>query len=389
MTTALRVMVIMGALGLAHTAAFAQSLHPLDIARHVDPLAKETMEAGAIPSITIAIVEGEDIVWSGAYGYANLWAKTPATVDTVYLIGSTFKAMATVALLQQMEAGKFALDDPVSDHLDPLRIKNEKADQPVTFRHLLTHTSGLPGDFGPHPVWGDTRPAPLKDYLANALVVERPPLEEYVYSNIAYTLIGHLMERFTGNAFRTYIDQNVFQPLDMKDTAFHPRPDMDERLAIPYTYSTSTGKHAPAIRLNANVWPAGIVYGAVLDQGRWLAANLNGGAYRDHRLIAETTHDKMLEPQYKDFKGRIQQFWLPDESNIGLTWWVAKRDGDRFFAHSGSVPGYTAFLAGNRDRRIGVAMLSNGNQSHTHLAKLGMNIIAFMEREQFVKLLAR
>jgi CubicO group peptidase (beta-lactamase class C family) len=75
---------------------------------------------------------------------SNLWARTPAAPNTVYLIGSTFKAMSTIALLQQMEQGKFKLDDRVNDYLTDFKIQGEDPQHPVTFRHLLTHTSGCP-----------------------------------------------------------------------------------------------------------------------------------------------------------------------------------------------------------------------------------------------------
>jgi CubicO group peptidase (beta-lactamase class C family) len=66
---------------------------------------------GNIPSAAVALVRGDEIIWSGAFGNANVWAKTPAWPNTVYLIGSTFKNMSTFALLKQMELGKFNLDD--------------------------------------------------------------------------------------------------------------------------------------------------------------------------------------------------------------------------------------------------------------------------------------
>ena len=107
---------------------------------------KRTMSMGKIPSITIALVCDGCIIWTGSSGYSNLWARTPAVSETVYLIGSTFKTMSTYALLQQMEKGKFKLDDPVNNYLTEFKIKGDDPDNPVTFRHLLTHTSGLPAD---------------------------------------------------------------------------------------------------------------------------------------------------------------------------------------------------------------------------------------------------
>ena len=153
-----------------------------------EPEVRRAMLEGNIPSLTVAFTDRRGELWSAAYGESNLWARTPASTNTVYLVGSTFKAQSTVALLQQMERGAFALDDPVSDHLGGLLVRGEDFERPVTFRHLLTHTSGMPVAFGPHPVWGETAPLPLETYLADSLRVDTPPLQRVVYSNMAYSL---------------------------------------------------------------------------------------------------------------------------------------------------------------------------------------------------------
>lgn len=343
-----------------------------DLERAID----QAMLEGQIPSLTIAVVKGEEIVWTGAYGYANLWARTPAVPSTVYLIGSTFKAMSTAALLQQMEAGKFSLDDPVKRYAGPMQIRNESPDKPITFRHLLTHTSGLPAAFGPHSVWGETTPDDLLTYLQRALRAEAPPETEVVYSNMAYTLIAYIMERFTGKPFRQHIKNEIFAPLEMTSTAFVPTAEMTERLAIPYIINESSNRPIPAERLKADVWPAGIVYGTVLDQANWLLANLNDGVFEGRQIIGSETLDIMHTRQLDAFKGPIADLWGGEEAGYGLTWWTDTRDGERFFAHSGSVPGYTAFLQGNRDQRLGVAILTNGNRAHPHLIKLADQAMA-------------
>src|SRR5262244_3846859 len=144
----------------------AQTINIDRVAAELEPEIQRALLKGKIPSAAVALTAGDQVIWSGAYGYSNLWARTPATTSTVYLIGSTFKAMSTVALLQQMEQGKFKLDDRVNDYLTEFKIQGEDPQHPITFRHLLTHTSGLPGgDFGPVPVWGDTAPPSLEDYL--------------------------------------------------------------------------------------------------------------------------------------------------------------------------------------------------------------------------------
>ena len=360
--------------------ALAQSINIDRVVQELEPDIQRTMLEGRIPSVAIALIAGDRVIWSSAYGQSNLWARTPAVPSTVYLIGSTFKAMATVALLQQMEQGKFKLDDRVSDYLTEFKIQNEDPQRPVTFRHLLTHTSGLPADFGGVPVWGDTAPPTLNEYLGKSLKVAKPTMTSVVYSNQAYTLIGYLVQKFSGVPFKQYIQERIFAPLEMTSTAFEPRPEMEERLSIPYVVDEKSGSQVGATRVKAAVWPAGLVYGTVLNQANWLIANLNGGVFKGKRIISEQTLEQMFTRQYDQFKGPVEGLWGNETAGFGLTWWVQTRDGDRYFAHSGSVAGYTAFLLGNRDRKLGFAILTNGNRAHPHLIKLSDRAIDLLKK---------
>lgn len=347
---------------------------------------ERAMIEGRIPSLTIALVIGDEMVWSEGYGYANLWSKTPAVPSTVYLIGSTFKTMSTAALLRFMDAGSFSLDDKVSDYLHFLKIRNEDPEAPITFKHLLTHTSGLPGAFGPYPVWGDEMPPTIDDYLAATLRTEAAPESRLVYSNMAYTLIGYMIQHFADEPFKVHIEKEIFTPLEMTSTGFSPSPVMAERLAMPYVLDAELDQHVPTEWLNASVWPAGIVYGTVKDQANWLIANLNSGVFKGRHIIEEETLDIMHSLQLEKFKGKISGLWGGDEAGYGLTWWTDVRKGERIFAHSGSVPGYTAFLQGNKDQKIGVAILSNGNKAHPHLVKLTDKIMNLVRENAIVEI---
>lgn len=358
----------------------AQTIDVDRVVAELEPEIQRTLLAGNIPSASIALVSNDRVIWSNAYGYSNLWARTPATTNTVYLIGSTFKTMSTVALLQQMEQGKFKLDDPVNTYLTDFKIQGEDPQHPITFRHLFTHTSGLPADFGAFPVWGDTVPPSLEDYLRKSMKVTRPPLAKVEYSNSAFTLIGYLAQKFSGKPYKQYIQEHIFTPLEMSSTAFEPRPDMEERLSIPYVVDQKTGSQVGAVRVKASVWPAGIVYGTVLNQANWLICNLNGGVFKGKRVISEETLNQMFTRQYDQFKGGVEGIWGNETAGFGLTWWAQVRDGDRYFAHSGSVAGYTAFLLGNRDRKLGFAILTNGNRAHPHLFKLADKAIDLMKK---------
>lgn len=343
----------------------------------LEPEIRRAMVEGKIPSCSVALISGDKVIWTRAYGESNLWARTPATPETVYLIGSTFKAMSTVALLKLMEEGKFKLDDPVGKYLD-FKIEGDDPANPVTFRHLFTHTSGITGEFGAVPVWNNERPTPLEEYV-RTIKVEHPPMTKVEYSNPAFTLIGYLIEKISGVPYRKYIQENVWDPLEMGDTAFDPTPSMDERISVPYVVNDA-GKHVPAMRIRAAVYPAGITYGTVLNQANWLIMNLNGGVFKGKRIISSETIDQMHTVQYDQFKGGIEGIWGNETAGFGLTWWSQVRDGDWYFAHSGSLAGYTAYLLGNRTRKYGFAILTNGNRSHPHLFKLGDRAIDLMKQ---------
>ena len=360
--------------------ASGQTVNVERVVAELEPEIQRTLLAGNIPSASIALVANDRVIWTSAYGYSNLWARTPATPNTVYLIGSTFKTMSTYALFQQMEQGKFKLDDPVNKYLTDFKIEGEDPQHPITFRHLLTHTSGLATDFGPFPVWGDTVPPSLDDYLRKSLKVGRAPLAKVEYSNTAFTLVGYLVQKFSGVPYKQYMQEHIFTPMEMTSTAFEPRPDMEERLAIPYVVDEKTGSQVGTVRMKASVWPAGLVYGTVLNQANWLICNLNGGVFKGKRLISEQTVEQMMTRQYDQFKGGIEGIWGNETAGFGLTWWTEVRDGDRYFAHSGSVPGYTAFLLGNRDRKLGFAILTNGNRAHPHLFKLADKAMDLMKK---------
>src|SRR5690606_20302040 len=205
----MRPLMLLGTLALLLLSVTVRADSKLDgLIAELEPSIHETMEEGHIPSLTIALVSGDKMVWSKGYGYANLWARTEATPDTVYLIGSTFKAMNMTALLQQLEVGKFTLDQPVRDFMGDLTIEGEDPEHPITFRHLFAHVSGIPGGFGAHPVWGETVPRPIGEFLASSLKVTRLPEAEFEYSNIGFTLAAHLLERITGEDFRRYVRAN-------------------------------------------------------------------------------------------------------------------------------------------------------------------------------------
>src|SRR5690606_19275813 len=126
----------------------------------------------------------------------------------------------------------------------------------------------------------------------------------------------------------------------------------------------------PVGQLRFGEWPAGAVWGTVEDLGRWVALTLNEGTIGGRRLLHPETVALAHTLQYPSFVGPMAGGWGDGRGGYGLGWWVAERWGERYVGHAGSVEGYTSLVHANLDRKIGVALLSNGHRAHAHLVRI-------------------
>ena len=215
--------------------------------------------------------------------------RLPARVDTRYDLASISKLFTTIVLLQQFEAGRLGLDDPVARHVPEFAAGGKQA---VTVRHLLTHTSGLPA-FRP---FYSTYPSPetrLAAALATPVTTGTTPGAQYVYSDIGLIALGVLVERVTGKGLADAVHDGITGPLSMRDTGYRPAPELRDRVAAT-EYQPYAGR--------------GMVWGEVHDENAWSLGGvaghagvfstaddlailcqtlLNGGAYRGERILSE------------------------------------------------------------------------------------------------------
>src|SRR6476620_713125 len=120
-------------------------------------LIEKTLAENGIPSMSIALVRGDSIVWKAAFGYANRRTRTPATTETLYSTGSSFKSVTATAVMQLAEQGKLKLDDPINRYLGESQVQ-DTIGKPVTFTHILSHWSGLRNGAETKPIWSRTLP---------------------------------------------------------------------------------------------------------------------------------------------------------------------------------------------------------------------------------------
>ena len=310
-------------------------------------LIEQKIKERNVPSISIALVRGDEIVWKAAFGYANVRMKTPATTDTLYSTGSTFKSATATALMQLQEQGKFKLDEPVNKYLGDVQVQDRlQAEKPVTFRHMLSHWSGLTAGAVTKPLWGRELPKPL-DKMVASLYSVRAPETKWEYNNYAYGMAGLLVQKISGQEYEAYMVEHVLAPLGVTTPhPVYPSAEMVEMMALPYDAGGPNGKPHPVEQVHFDVYPAGDIYLTAEDMARFLAMHLNGGMFHGKRILSEASVKQAHEAQF----GGTYAFG-----------WSVKKDpnGHTIISHSGGIPGQSSYMVGDLDAKVGVYFMSN------------------------------
>jgi len=311
-------------------------------------LVEKTLRDNGIPSMSIALVRGDSIVWTAAFGYANMRTKTPATTETIYSTGSSFKSVTATAVMQLAEQGKLKLDEPINKYLGDAKVKDSSS-TPVTFTHILSHWSGLKNGAETQPIWGRRLPSTLEGFTS-ALTWVRAPETKWEYNNFAYGTAGLLVQKISGVEYEKYIVDNILTPLGVTTPhPVYPSPEMVERMALPYSAGGTFGKPAPVAQVHFDVYPAGDIYLRAADMARYLIAQLNGGVFQGKRILSEASVREMHKARFGGDYGF--GFWMVRDTASGHT----------LIHHGGAIAGQRAFLIGDLDAKVGVYYMTNSD----------------------------
>jgi CubicO group peptidase (beta-lactamase class C family) len=323
---------------------------------------------GNSPSIQVAVIHQDRIVWSKAFGQNS-------SVDHVYMNASVQKSFTAAAVLQLVERGLVDLDADVSKYV-PFAVRHPGfPETPITVRMLLAHRSGL--DAFPHQFAWDTEstfspqyrpPCPdhlsamsLEEFLIASLVPNGAntdpsawiyePGQEYHYSVSAYPFLRYLVGQVTGQSYAGYVHENIFTPLGMTSSGFNA-DEFAGRHAIPYTRIDDENIEIP-------VWngQGSMMHTTAGDMARFMLALMNNGQYGAFQLLQPETIE-LMQQQTARFKVLFKSSDdLPSKGHgLGL---FAFRGG--WFGNGGSAPGFQCLLRFHPSRQVGYVILSNVN----------------------------
>jgi CubicO group peptidase (beta-lactamase class C family) len=330
----------------AAPAAPARAGAASEVAGRIDAYLRDRLETARVPGLSAVVVQGDEVVFTGAYGYADRAAGRPMAADTPVAIGSTTKGMTALAVMQLVEQGRVDLDAPVQRYLPDFAMADPHAPE-ITLRQLLSMSAGLP----PSNRMDGTQDADaLEREVAGLATValNRAPGSDYEYANDGFNVAGLVVQRLSGMPYERYLEEHLFAPLGMARTSFDP--ERSAALGLVRGYGHHRGLPVPLrAPLTRAYNPTGGVLTTAADVGRYFRALLNGGTLGGARVLAPESLRAMWTPSFR----------TGETSGVGLGWFVADLDGQRAVTWTGSVGTSGSVFLVLPDRGLGVAILAN------------------------------
>ena len=359
--------------GLAAGAAIA----PFGVVRSASAVAdaelrafvRAKMRAAKAPGVAVAVVRGDEIVWSSGEGWADRRRGIRVSPRTVFMLASVSKTVSCAGIMALVEDGVLDLDADIDDHL-PFEVRiPARPHRPITLRQLLVHTSairdrwdvwgaiGQPGSLYFH---GDS-PIPLGDFMASYYLpggaeyehgnfFARAPGRRYAYSNLAVALAGYVAEAASGVDFGELCRTRILQPLRMRDSGFRLADIGTDDLAMPYRYDRARDRFEAFYQYGYPDYPDGALRTSAVHLARWLGAFMQEGEFRGHRVLDPSTVHEIRRNQIPDLVPWHQ----------GLIWYGERSPGGfRMLGHTGGDYGVSTRMFFRPDRGVGVVTLTN------------------------------
>ncbi len=324
----------------------------------LEAITVRTLQRDLVPGAAVGIVRDRELVWSRGFGYADLASDRAMDADTLFRCGSITKTFTATAIMKLRDEGKLSIDDPIVRYIPEFAAVKARfgAADKVTFRRLLTHTSGLSGE-GPDNGWERLEFPPIEEMVAalprTEILIE--PETQYKYSNLGFSMMGEAIRRISGMPYADYIQRNILQPLGMSSSGFALTDAMRPRMETGYTIRWLVGEPSVAPHPPLRGWDAaGSLYSSVNDLAKWISLQFRTKAKaRDGaQVLKGATLTAMHRAQF------MEPNWT---AGYGLGWRADRRGENIYHNHSGGIHGFLTKITFNKMHRIGTIVLTNGN----------------------------
>lgn len=316
------------------------------------------MEYRNLPGLSVAVVAGDEIVWMRGFGFANVEKKSPVTPQTLFRMASNTKMFTALAILQLRDAGKISLDDPVEKYLPWFKPKSSFEYTPkINIRNLITHTSGLPRESA-SPYW-TTFQFPTREEMIEWIATQEaayPPDTRWKYSNLALSVAGEVVQAVSGEPYAKYIERHLLTPLKMTATSVvFPSSDVP-KLATGYGRRMPDGSRIVMPLTDCKgITPAANLTSNAEDFAKFMIAMMKRGKDAEGGVLRGSTLSEMQRIHW------LEPTWA---TGWGLGFSLRKLGERTIVGHGGSLAGYKTQTAFAPADKVGVVVLSNGDDTN-------------------------
>ena len=349
---------------------------PPDWRAEITAAATKDMKTNNTPSIQIAVAHDGKVIFENAYGLADLENKVIATSQTRYRIASISKWFTATAAMMLVEQGKLDLEKRVQFYCDEYPEK----DWPITTRHLLTHTSGIPHyrDFhneidnaqtqsaklaierqrdraalGRYTRYTQVTP-PLENFKDNQLMFK--PGSEWQYTSHGYRLLGCVLEGAAKHSYNDIVQELIFDPVGLKNTLQDDAWAIVPGRASGYRLSRSNPIRRADMRDISENLPAGGHLSTATDLVKFAQA------FQRYSLVSEK-NVSLMSSQYinSDIKPKLPawRYAIPNKFNYGYGVMLFPLENSNWIGHTGQQPGASSIVISVPEKKLSIAVLTN------------------------------
>jgi CubicO group peptidase (beta-lactamase class C family) len=319
----------------------------------LDDVVGQEMARWTVPGVAVGILQGGERE-THAWGVTSLETGYPLLPESVFRVASISKLFTATLAMTLVDEGRLDLDRPVADYLPELHLGDVEAQRVIATRHLLSHQSGLWGDFSEDHGLGEDALSRAVARFGTVRQITRPG-EFWAYCNVGFHLTGAVIQKILGVPFETAMRERIFAPLGLKRTGFFAHEAIVHSAAVGHEQIKPgadehkiAGQYYPR---NRN--PAGGIISCVDDLLTFAAMYLDGGMAEGGRVLSEAAIAAMWAPQ-------IAAGSFADHYGIGFA--LATVGGVQTVGHGGSINGYQSKLTIVPDRGFAFVALTNSGR---------------------------
>lgn len=315
-----------------------------------------------IPGVAVCIVKSGKVVVMKGYGVKDWDSKDPVDENTLFMIGSNTKAFTATALAMLDAEKKLSLDDKVTKWIPEFKLDNKAAGEQAIIRDLLCHRIGFRTFQGDFTYWTSNLTREEVIEKMSHIKATYPFRTTWGYTNAAFLTAGQIIPKVTGMQWEDFIKQNIFDPLEMKNslTLSKDFPDASNKCS-PYTIQEGKIVKIPYCLID-NLAPAGSIASSVNDMSHWVMMLLDNGKYNGKQIVPASAIAQTRMPHSIVGNGGV----LFNEGHFllyGLGWELQEYCGKEIVSHTGGVNGFVTSVTLIPEEKLGIIVFTNTDQN--------------------------